>query len=69
MAKKEKEFNTQLAMQADRHKNEVATLQHKLSQRGFELVRRQHETAGLRQQLEEALVRAKRAEAAKAAIW
>jgi hypothetical protein len=69
MTKKETEFNTQLSMQADRHRTEVAALQHKLSQRGFDLVKRQHEMAGLRQQLEEALLRAKRAEASKAAIW
>jgi hypothetical protein len=69
MAKKDKELKDQLSYQAKHYKSETQSLQHKLSQRGFELIKQQHEVASLKQQLDEALSRAKRAEESSAAIW
>jgi hypothetical protein len=68
MRQTEADCSVQLAHHVQRHQVEVARLQEKLSQQSFELVTQQHEIQRLQQQLEVAAARAKRAEAASAAI-
>ena len=52
----------------EKYKEKLSLLQQKLSQKGFELIVQQHEVTNLKQQLDEALARARKAEGAASAL-
>lgn len=54
--------------QAYRFRQEITSLQQKLTQRGFDLIKKQHELGRLKQQLQDATGKAERAQAAAAAM-
>lgn len=67
-ARQEEAFSGHLMQQAYRFRQEITSLQQKLTQRGFDLIKKQHELGRLKQQLQDATGKAERAQAAAAAM-
>lgn len=71
IAKKDEDFTEQtlsVTQRIEYLKEKIAALQQKLSQKGFELIVQQHEVTNLKQQLDAALARARRAEGTASAM-
>lgn len=66
--KQDAAFSAYLMQQTQLHRQEVTSLQQRLTQHGFELINKQHELGRMKQQLHDATGRAERAHAAAVAL-